>query len=122
MVNSRIGYTLHHVRQIISNLICITSFLTICFQVYAIEQNHRGLCPYDNKRYLLADLPDERTNSNTNPYGHCDLAAKEHVMADQPKPCAEFIIRQSEKRFARKHARVTMRLDLAGAMEIEKAS
>ena len=42
-----------------------------------MEQEKRGLCPYDDKRYLLADLPDGRPNPNTHAYGHCDLAAEE---------------------------------------------
>ena len=51
-----------------------------------MEPEKRGLCPYDDKRYLLADLPDGRPNPNTHAYGHCDLAAKEHLVADQPEP------------------------------------
>ena len=57
---------------------------SICFvdQVYTIQQEKRGLCPYDDKRYLLADLPDGRPNPNTHVYGHRDLAAEEHLVAD----------------------------------------
>ena len=40
-----------------------------------MEQEKRGLCLYDDKRYLLADLPDHRPNPNTLAYGHRDLAA-----------------------------------------------
>ena len=98
----------------------MTASLTICFQVYTMEQVKRGLCPYDDKRYLFADVLDNRLNLNTYFYGYRDLAAEKHLVADQPEPGAEFIIRHPEKRFARKHARVTRRLDLAGAMEIEK--
>ena len=75
---------------------------------------------YDDKRYLLADLPDSRPNSNIHAYGHCDLAAIEHLMADQLEPGAELIIWHTEKRFARRHACVTKRLELAGAMEMEE--
>ena len=71
----------------------MTAHLIICFQVYTIEQEKRGLCFYDDKQYLLADLPDGRPNPKTNAYGHCDLAAEEHFMADQPKLGAELIIR-----------------------------
>ena len=85
-----------------------------------MEQEQRGLCPYNDKRYLLADLPDGRPNPNTHAYGHCDLAAKKHLIADQPEPGAELIIRHPEERFARRHARVTRRLELAGAMEMEE--
>ena len=83
-----------------------------------MEQEKRGLCPYDDKRYLLADLPDGRPNPNTRAYGHCDLAAEEHLVADQPEPGAELIIRHFEERFARRHDRVTRRLELVGAMEM----
>ena len=41
-------------------------------------------------------------------------------MADQPEPGAEIIIRHPEERFARRHARVSRRLELAGAMESEE--
>ena len=41
-------------------------------------------------------------------------------MADQPETGAELIIRHPEERFARRHARVTKRLELAGAMEMEE--
>ena len=85
-----------------------------------MEQEKRGLCPYDDKRYLLADLSDGRSNPNTHAYGHCDLAAEEHLVANQPEPGAELIIRHPEERFARRHARVTRRLELAGAMEMEE--
>ena len=40
-----------------------------------MEQEKRGLCPYDDKRYLLADLRDGCPNPNTHAYGHRDLAA-----------------------------------------------
>ena len=41
-------------------------------------------------------------------------------MADQPEPGAELIIRHPDKRFARRHARVTRRFKRAGAMEMEE--
>ena len=85
-----------------------------------MEQEKRGLCPYDDKRYLLADLPDGSPNPNTNAYGHRDLAAEKHLVADQPEPGAELIIRHPEERFARRHARLTRSLELAGAMEMEE--
>lgn len=56
----------------------MTADLTICFQVYNMKQEKRGLCLYDNKRYLLADLPDRHPNPNTYVYIHCDLEAKKH--------------------------------------------
>ena len=43
-------------------------------------------------RTLLADMPDGRPNSNTHAYGNCDLAAEEHLVADQPEPGSDLII------------------------------
>ena len=94
----------------------MTAHLTICFQVYTMEQQMREFCPYDDKQYLLADLPDGRPNPNTHGYGHRDLAAEEYLVPDQPEPGAELIIWHPEERFARRHARVTRRLELAGAI------
>ena len=85
-----------------------------------MEQEKRGLCPYNDKRYLLADLPDGRPNPNTHAYCHRDLAAEEHLVANQPEPGAELIIWHPAERFARRQARVTRRRELAGAMEIEE--
>ena len=85
-----------------------------------MEHKKRRLCPYDDKRYLLADLNNGRPNPNTHAYGHCDLVAEEHLVADQPEPGAELIIWHTEERFVLKHARVTRRLELAGAMEMEE--
>ena len=85
-----------------------------------MEKEKLGLCPYDDKRYLLVDLAVGRPNPNTHANGHCDLAAEEHLVADQPEPGTELIIRHPEERFARKHARVTRRLELAGAINMEE--
>ena len=85
-----------------------------------MEQAKRELCPYDDKRYRLADLPGGRPNPNTHAYGYCDLAAEEHLIADQPEPGAELIIRHPEKRFDRRHGRVTRRLKLADQMDMEE--
>ena len=48
-----------------------------------MEQEKREICPYDDKWYLLSDLPDGRPNPNTHAYGHRDLAAEEHLLADK---------------------------------------
>ena len=50
-----------------------------------MEQEKRGLCPYDDKRYLLADLPDGTPNPNTHAYGHHELATEAHVEMDIPE-------------------------------------
>ena len=116
VVNRRIGCKLYQVRLISSLLLCMTAHLTIGFQVYTMEKKKRKLCHYDDKRYLLADLPDVRPNSNTHAYGHRYLVAEEHLVADKPETGAKLIIRHPEKRFARRHARVTRGLELAGEL------
>ena len=83
VVNCLIEVKLHKVALTISILICITTYLTICFHVYTMEEEKRRLCPYDNKRYLHADLPDGRSNPNTYSYYHRDMAEEKHVVADQ---------------------------------------
>ena len=118
VVNRRIGSKLHQVRLIIFILICMTAHMTICVQVYTMEHEKRKLCPYDEKQYLLAELPDGRPNPNTYAYGNRDLAAGEHLMADLLKPGAELIIRHPKERFARRHARVNRHRKLANAMDI----
>ena len=85
-----------------------------------MEQEKSGLCPYDDKRYLLDDLPDGRPNPNTHAYGHRDSEFEEHWITDQPEPGAELIILHPDKRFARRHACVTRRFELADAIEMEE--
>ena len=64
-------------------------------QIYMLEQEKRKLCPYDDRRYLLADLPDGYPNPNTHAYGHYSLAAEEQLVADMPEPAgAEMVIEQ----------------------------
>ena len=98
----------------------MTAHLTIGFQLYTMEQEKRGLYPYDDKRYLLAGVPDGRPNPNIHAYGHRDLAAEEHLVADQPEPGAEVIIWHPDERFNRSQARVTRRFKLAGSMEMDR--
>ena len=81
--------------------------------------NRNAICPYDDKRYLLADLPDGRPNPYTHAYGHRDQAAEKILNAVQFEPDAELIIRHSNERFVRNHARVTTRLKLDGIMDME---
>ena len=50
IINRRIGSTLHQMRLIIYIFKCMTAHLTICFQIYTIEQEKRRLCPYEDKR------------------------------------------------------------------------
>ena len=65
--------------------------------MYTNEQEKRGLFPYDDKRYLLADMPEGHLNINTLAYGHRDLSGRDHLMADQLKPCAKQIIQHFEE-------------------------
>ena len=79
--------------------------------MYSLEQKKRGLCPYDDKRYLLADLPDGSPNPYTHAYGHKDLADEEEFEADMPDaPGSDLIIEHRERRFFQKHARVAKKL------------
>ena len=73
----------------------MTAYTTICFKVCNIKQEKRGLCPYDDWRYLLVGLPDSRPNPNTHVYGHRDLAVEKHLVADQPEPVSELIIQHT---------------------------
>ena len=85
-----------------------------------MEQEKHEIFPHNDIQYLLVYLPDGRPNSNTHAYGHCDLAAEEYLVTDQPEPCVELIIRHSDERFARRHASVTRRHELAGEMDIKE--
>ena len=38
--------------------------------IYTMNVQKRGLVPYDDKRILLADLPDDQTNQDTHAFGH----------------------------------------------------
>ena len=68
-------------------------------QIYTLQQEKRGLCPYDDKRYLLADLPDGSPNPNTHAYGHYLLAAEEQLVADMPEQAgSEMVIEQRQPR------------------------
>ena len=84
------------------------------------EQEKCGICPYDDKRYFLADMPDNRLNSKTHANVFRDFAADKHLVADQPEPGAELIIRHFEKQFIRRHARMTRRFELAGTIKMEE--
>lgn len=56
----------------------------MCAQIYTLEQTKRGLCPYDDKRYLLANLPDGKPNPRTHAYGHFEIANLEYVIEERP--------------------------------------
>ena len=68
-------------------------------QIYTLEQEKRDLCPYDDKRYLLADLTDGSPNPNTHAYGHYDLAAEVRVQMDMPEQSGtELVVEQQQPR------------------------
>ena len=98
----------------------MTAHQTLCFQVYTMEQDKRGHCSYEDKRYLLAELPNKRSNSHKNAYGHRELATEEHLVADLPEPGGELIIRHREERFTRQHGREARRLERAGVLNMEE--
>ena len=77
----------------------MTAHLTNYFQLHTIEQEKRGICAYDVKQYLLAYLPDGRQNPSIHAYGNRDLAASEHLLADQQEPNADLIIQHPKGRF-----------------------
>ena len=87
--------------------------------MYSLDQEKRSLCPYDDKRYLLANLPDGSPNPNTRAYGHKDLTSEERLVADMPEtPGNDLIIEHQERRFNQRHQRVVKKLwDMAGAKE-----
>lgn len=71
-----------------------------------LEQKERELCPYDDKRYLLADLADGKANLKTHAYGHKDIAAeKEHVADMTDRPGTEILVDRSEERLRKKQPR-----------------
>jgi len=67
-----------------------------------MEQQKRGLCAYDDKRYLLADLPDGTPNPHTHAYGHYALAEEATIIdendgndgddEDETKPGDDLIV------------------------------
>ena len=68
-------------------------------QIYTLEQEKRGLCPYDDKRYLLANLPNGLQNPDTHAYGHYLLAAEEQLVTDMPEQAgSNMVIEQRQPR------------------------
>ena len=57
--------------------------------------NKCGLCKYDDKRYLLANLPDGSQNFNTHAYGHRKLATMERLVSEkQEQSRTKLVIKQ----------------------------
>ena len=75
-----------------------------------MEQEKRGLCPYDEKRYLVAEWLDGRPNTYTHAYRHRDFISEKNLVVDHSKPGAELFIKFVEERLDRRHARVIRQL------------
>ena len=66
-------------------------------QIYTLEQEKRGLCSYDDKRYVLADLHYRTSNPNTHAYGHHELATEVLVQMDMPEQSGtELVLEQQQ--------------------------
>lgn len=66
------------------------------------EHSKRGLSPYDDKRYLLADFADGSPYPNSHEYGHKDLVNEEELVVDmQDEPVTVMIIEIPKKSFKR---------------------
>ena len=79
--------------------------------MYSLKQEKRGLCPYDDKRYLLANLPDGSPSPNTHAYGHNYLAREERFVPDiHAAPGTDLIVEHQERRFIMNHERVVKKL------------
>ena len=47
-----------------------------------MEQQKRGLFPYDDILYMLADMLDDNPNRNTHANGHSDLITEINLVAE----------------------------------------
>ena len=81
--------------------------------IYTMDVQKRGLVPYDDKRILLADLPDGQPNPDTHAFGHYSLEAVRMPEPEQPPAGEEMVVvvrpsrnERYEAQLARKHARV----------------
>ena len=59
-------------------------FASVLHHIYTVEQRKRGLVPYDDKRYLLANLENGSPNPATHAYGHKSVIGVEVVVVDAP--------------------------------------
>ena len=66
-------------------------------QIYKLEQEMRGRCSYDNKRYLLADLPYGTPGPNIHAYGHHELATEVHVQMDMPEQSGTKLVLEQQQ-------------------------
>ena len=108
LTNRRIGSKLHY--------------------VYTIAVEKRGLVPYDDKRYLLANLPDDQPNPNTHAFGHYSIDEVHIEEPEQPEPGNDLVIEERapratrtqrwEARLDRKHKRAVKKARALGPDEI----
>ena len=82
VTNRRIGSKFHQILFTVNYGFVDISQYWVILQIYTLEQEKRGLCPYNDKRYLLADLPDAAPNLNTHVYGHHELSTEVRVLID----------------------------------------
>ena len=99
-------------------------------QVYSIEVQKRGLHPFDDKKYLLANLEDGSPNSFTHAIGHCKIPTEEAVIdknslssalvVEARKQPRETIGQCADKRYKKRNARVQKTLAMLGLASNEK--
>lgn len=94
--------------------------------IYTIEVEKRGLHPYDDKRYLLANLEDGSPNPNTHAYGHYSIPATNiplnandasNGLVVRVRPPRESIEMCQHKRYIKRHKRVEKKL---AALEMDR--
>ena len=83
------------------------------YTIYTMDLPKRELVPYDDKRILLADLPDGQTNPDTHAFKHYSLEVVRMSEPEQPPAGEEMVVvvrpsrnERYEAKLARKHARV----------------
>ena len=68
-------------------------------QIYTVSQIKRNLCPYDDKRYLLANLINGKFNPNTHAFGHYELSHEAALPEiDQPNSADNLYVYQFKNR------------------------
>ena len=88
-------------------------------RVYTLEVQKRGLHPYDDKRYLLANLADGSPNPYTHAYGHYAIPVAATVLEEREagaglvvsvRPPRESIDKCKDKRYKKKNKQVQKKL------------
>ena len=60
--------------------------------IYTMDVQKRGLVPYNDRRILLADLPDGLPNPDTHAYGYYSLEPVRLPEPEQPNAGEEIIV------------------------------